>query len=216
MTALPGVGAVLRYSDAAAFADAPRGDWWPDDVEDFHDVITDALHTFGDVIVKARAYAHGRPDIEIRAAVVRIPSAPWAADPDDTADALVILGGGGLTVLSYPDRAAAEAAFGEHVAHREAAGDPYDYVTVPGRRRTAYSPDWSPPAALPRTGLAWEATCSGPVGTTEEGTVTITLDGDPLLGIDLTTGRVLTWPDGERAETVARFPPIPGHHHATG
>ncbi|WP_034271045.1 hypothetical protein [Haloechinothrix halophila] len=215
MTALPGVGAVLRYTDAAAFADAPRGDWWPDDVEDFHDVITDVLHTVGDVIVGARAYAHGRPEIELRAAVVRIRAAPWAADPGDTADALLILGDGELTVLSYPNRAGAEAGFADHVAEREAAGAPYDYVTVPGHRRTAYLPDW-PPAA-PRTGLAWEASSrSGSVGTTEEGTVTITLDGDALLGIDLTTGRVLTWPDGERAETVARFPPIPGHHHATG
>jgi hypothetical protein len=213
MTSLPGAGAFLRYTDAAAFADAPHGDWWPDDVEDFHDVITDALHTFGDVIVEARADAHGCPDIEIRAAVVRIPAAPWAADPGDVADTLLILGDGELTVLSYPDRAAAEAAFGEHVTAREATGDPYDYVTVPGRHRTAYSPDWPPPAALPRTGLAWEASSRlGSIGTTEEGTVTITLDGDPLLGIDLATGRVLAWPDGERAETVARFPPTPGHH----
>lgn len=147
--------------------------------------------------------------------MVRIPAAPWAADPDESADALVILGDRELTVLSYRDRTAAEAAFGEHVTAREAAGDPYDYVAVPGRRRTAYSPDWSPPAVLPHAGLAWEASRRDAIGTTEEGTVTITLNGDPLIGIDLAAGRVFAWPDGERAETVARFPPIPGHTAAS-
>lgn len=61
--------------------------------------------------------------------------------------------------------------------------------------------------------LGWETDVSGGqrgvLPTSAEGTVTITLDGAALIGIDLTAGNVLTWPDGEHAETVAEFPADP-------
>lgn len=61
--------------------------------------------------------------------------------------------------------------------------------------------------------LRWETELSGGqrgvLPTSAEGTVTITLDGAALIGIDLTAGNVLTWPDGEHAETVAEFPADP-------
>lgn len=57
--------------------------------------------------------------------------------------------------------------------------------------------------------LGWETgTSGGPHGilhTSAEGTVTITLDGTRLIGIDLAAGQVLGWPDGEHAETVVEF-----------
>lgn len=61
--------------------------------------------------------------------------------------------------------------------------------------------------------LGWETDASGgqlgPLPTSADGTVTITLDGAALIGIDLTAGNILTWPDGEHAETVAKFPAEP-------
>lgn len=55
-------------------------------------------------------------------------------------------------------------------------------------------------------GLSWEAgQHHGDIATTEEGTVTIVLNGEPLVGIDLTNRQVLIWPDGEQARTARRF-----------
>lgn len=61
--------------------------------------------------------------------------------------------------------------------------------------------------------LTWEA--AGHHGTihTSEDTVTILLDNHPILGIDLTTGTIGTWPDGETWFPVATIitPPAPRH-----
>jgi hypothetical protein len=53
--------------------------------------------------------------------------------------------------------------------------------------------------------LAWEGNGRGEIAMTDELTVTITLGGVPLFGIDVATGQLLCWPDGERAVLLARF-----------
>jgi hypothetical protein len=54
--------------------------------------------------------------------------------------------------------------------------------------------------------LRWEAgSDSGDIGVTGEQTVTLVLDDEPLLGLDLAAGTVLTWPDGETAHVMATF-----------
>lgn len=61
--------------------------------------------------------------------------------------------------------------------------------------------------------LRWEAAGRyGEIGVSGEGTVTLLLDGEPFLGVDLAKGSVLTWPDGETAHEIATFaacPPAP-------
>lgn len=195
-TDFPGAAAVLRFSDAEEFTDLPRGPWWPDDVDDFRADIDDRVG-LGEMVLQARADL-GCPDVDVRATVLRMLAPPWANDPDSAADTLVIHSHDGLTVLSYPDAVSALAAFHQHVATRQAAGDAYDYVTAGGPRRTSWPP------APEKSRLRWHAGQHGDIGTVE-GIVTITLDDNPLIGIDLHSGQVLAWPDGDTATPVHRI-----------
>ncbi|TDD35496.1 hypothetical protein [Saccharopolyspora elongata] len=136
---LPGSGGTLRYTSADEFSRAPRGDWWPDDEADFVELLTDAFDEYDDVRILARVDSTC-PDVDVRCAVVCIRDAPWAHEAGTHAWALIVQGYSELTVIEYPDAAAAEIAFHAHVAAREQLGRMYDYVKVPGQGRTALPP----------------------------------------------------------------------------
>lgn len=156
-TDFPGAAAVLRFTDAEEFADLPRGPWWPDDVDDFRADVDDRVG-LGEMVLQARADL-GCPDVDVRATVLRMLAPPWANDPDSVADELVIHSHDGLTVLSYPGAASALAAFHQHVATRQAAGDAYGYVTAAAR---AAPPGHPPPHRAACAGTPASTATSAP------------------------------------------------------
>jgi hypothetical protein len=61
--------------------------------------------------------------------------------------------------------------------------------------------DHPEPQPEPEPRLRWEAGSQrGVIGVTEEETVKLVLDGEPLIGLDLKAGTVVTWPNGEEEE----------------
>lgn len=112
---LPGTGGVLRFTDAAEFAGAPRGPWWPDDVDDFLEQMWDQIDGYGGDRVLEAHVATGSPDIQIHAIAVLLSEAPWAAEPNTRAWALVIRTDGELTVIEYATEQDTTAALMNHV-----------------------------------------------------------------------------------------------------
>lgn len=140
-TPLPGTEGTLRFTSTTEFQHAPRGDFRPDDEEDFVEEIRDALRRRKDVRIEAVIDSGGCPDVDFRTGVVLLDSAPWGAEPDHQAWVLIIDDEDGTTVIEYPSDVLAVTAFNAHVDAREIGGGPmYDYVVVPGARRTARPP----------------------------------------------------------------------------
>jgi hypothetical protein len=69
---------------------------------------------------------------------------------------------------------------------------------------------------IPDGPITWHASgyrpgraTSGNIATDGEGTVSILVHGEPVIGFDLNAGTAFTWPDGEEHVVVARFTPAP-------
>jgi hypothetical protein len=76
--------------------------------------------------------------------------------------------------------------------------------------------NWGDPWPIPQTRVAWETgpttpgtATQGNIALSDEGTVTITIDGRPTVGIDTRTGTVTVWPGSEQFHIAARFAPDP-------
>jgi hypothetical protein len=66
--------------------------------------------------------------------------------------------------------------------------------------------EYEHPEPPPQPRLRWAAGPEGgAIDVTDEGTVTLVLDGELLLGVDLEAGTVLTWPDGTTEHVIATF-----------
>lgn len=137
---LPGSAGLLRFTDATEFTDAPRGPWWPDDVDGFRDAVLDEADGFCGERVLAAYTANTGPDIRIEAVAVELIDAPWEPEPWTRAWALIIRNDGELTVIEYTTEAGTTVALLDHVRTREATGDRYDYVVDPRHPRTALPP----------------------------------------------------------------------------
>jgi hypothetical protein len=122
MDTLLGFGGLLRYSDDDRFTDVARVDWSPDDEEDLKEQVRLVLDD--EDSVRWMALDCGWP---------------WSDDPHDYSwVVLIIKDDESITVIEYPSEQMALAAFKDHVDHQDAAGDRYDYVYQPLRRRTAW------------------------------------------------------------------------------
>jgi hypothetical protein len=140
MDTLLGSGGLLRYSDDDRFTDVARVDWSPDDEEDLKEQVRLVLDDEDSVRWMARCDGSGLvPGFDTRAAVALDCGWPWSDDPHDYSwVVLIIKDDESITVIEYPSEQMALAAFKDHVDHQDAAGDRYDYVYQPLRRRTAW------------------------------------------------------------------------------
>lgn len=98
----------------------------------------------------------------------------------------------------------------------EGGDDPYDSLRyVHTGCWVDHTTNWRQPTPIPDGPVTWWASGPRPGRVTEgnidtnDGTVTILVHGEPLLGFDLHAGTVFTWPDGEEHLVVGRFTPVP-------
>lgn len=130
----------------------------------------------------------------------------------ERADAEEVVGELAREAAAYLDSQAVRQTEHHKVPTRVVHDDGLQVVTAE-EYNLLYNEDCEPEDGMsthtPDSPVTWESSNaqSGTIALNTEGSTTILVHGEPVIGIDMCAGTVFTWPDGEHHEVVARFTP---------